>query len=54
MVGDVCVHLMSLSSPAFETLPQRVGFLVHGQFEPEAKDAVVRPSYRAIFPIAHA
>lgn len=54
MVSAVCVRLMSLSSPAFETLPQRVGFLVLGQSESKAKDAVVRPSYRAVFPIAHA
>lgn len=49
MVSAVCARLMSLASPAFEALLQRVGFLVPGQSESEAKVAVVRLSYRAVF-----
>lgn len=44
MVSAVCARLMSLASPAFEALLQRVGFLVPGQSESEAKVAVVRQS----------
>lgn len=44
MVTPVCARLMPLSSPAFETLLQRAGFLVLGQSESEAKVAVVRQS----------
>lgn len=44
MVSAVCARLMPLSSPTFETLLQRTGFLVLGQFESEAKVAVVRQS----------
>lgn len=44
MVSAVCARLMSLASPAFEALLQRVGFLVLGQSESEAKVAVVRQS----------
>lgn len=49
MVSAVCARLMPLSSPAFETLLQRAGFLMLGQSESEAKVAVVRLSYRAVF-----
>lgn len=44
MVSAVCTRLMPLSSPTFETLLQRAGFLVLGQSESEAKVAVVRQS----------
>lgn len=44
MVSAVCARLMPLSSPTFETLLQRAGFLVLGQSECEAKVAVVRQS----------
>lgn len=49
MISAVCVRLMSLASPTFETLLQRAGFLILGQSESEAKVAVVRLSYRAVF-----
>lgn len=39
MVSAVCARLMSLAPPAFEALLQRVGFLVPGQSESEAKVA---------------
>ena len=49
MVSAACVRLMSLASLTFEALPQRAGFLVLRQSESEAKVAVVRLSYRAVF-----
>lgn len=49
MVSAACARLMPLSSPTFETLLQRAGFLMFGQSESEAKVAVVRLSYRAVF-----
>lgn len=49
MVSAACARLMPLLSPAFETLLQRAGFLMLGQSESEAKVAVVRLSYRAVF-----
>lgn len=53
MVSAACVRLMSLASLTFETLPQRAGLLVLGQSESEAMGAVVRLSYRVVFPNAH-